>query len=119
MTDLPETSLSDAEPYGVAHPTRYQGNTNDLVALTAAVSGLSMCAYLATNGLFCCLPVFLGIAGLAMAGNAEDPKRARNLSLVGIATVGFIFLVFLACIVLYFAFMAVIAISSGASGQFN
>jgi len=119
MTDLPESSPNDVERYGVARPTRYEGNTNDLVALTAAVSGLSLCAYLATNGLFCCLPVLLGIAGLAMAGNAEDPKRARTLSLVGIGTVGCMLLLFLACIVLYFAFVAMIAISSGQSGAFN
>ncbi len=119
MTDLPETGSEVTQQPGVARPTRYQGNTNDIVALSAAVSGLSLCAYMATNGLFCCLPVLLGIAGLAMAGSAEDPQRARNLSLVGIGTVGCMFLFFLACIALYFAFMAIVAISSGQGGRFN
>jgi hypothetical protein len=97
---------------GVGQATEYRGNTNDVVAFTAAVSGLTLCGYLATNGLICCLPIALGIAGLALAQNAGDPKRARILSIVGIASVGALILFFLCCIALYFGAVALMAISS-------
>ena len=98
---------------GIAGPTGYSGNTNDLIALTAAVSGLSLCAYMASNGLFCCLPVLLGVAGLAMARDARDPVRARNLSIVGILSAGLLILLLLACFVAYVAFIVAISLSSG------
>jgi hypothetical protein len=103
---------------GVAGATEYHGNTNDLIALTAAISGLSFCGYMATNGLLCCLPVLLGIAGLAMAKDAQDPVRARNLSLIGILTAGLLLALFLACIVVYVGFIVAASLSSG-SGAFD
>jgi hypothetical protein len=106
-----------AESAGVGQPTEYRGNTSDVIAFTAAVSGLTLCGYLATNGLACCLPVVLGIAGLAMAQNAGDPKRARTLSMIGIASVGLLVLFFVCCVALYFGFVALMAISS--SGTAN
>jgi hypothetical protein len=97
---------------GVGQASEYRGNTSDVIAFTAAVSGLTMCGYLATNGLACCLPVVLGIAGLAMARNAEDPKRARMLSMIGIGSVGLLVLLFVCCVALYFGFVALMAVSS-------
>jgi Na+-driven multidrug efflux pump len=105
-----------AESVGVGQATEYRGNTSDVIAFSAAVSGLTLCGYLATNGLACCLPVALGIAGLAMARNAGDPKRARTMSLIGIGSVGLLVVLFLCCIVLYFGIVAIMAFtSSGAA----
>lgn len=103
---------------GVAGPTEYTGNTNDLIALTAAVSGLTLCGYLATNGLLCCLPVALGAAGLALAKDARDPARARNLSLVGIVSVGILVVMLTVCLVAYFGFIAFVSMTSG-NGVFD
>jgi hypothetical protein len=105
------------EGVGVGQATEYRGNTSDVIAFSAAVSGLTLCGYLATNGLACCLPVALGIAGLAMAHNAEDPKRARNMSIIGIASVGLLVLFLLCCIALYVGVVALMAVSS--SGTTN
>ena len=98
---------------GVAGPTEYVGNTNDLIALTAAVSGLSLCAYLTGNGLFCCLPVLLGAAGLALAKDARDPVRARNLSIIGILSVGLLLALLVACVVAYLGFILALGLGSG------
>ncbi len=112
MTEEP-LALSELPPsVGVGQATEYRGNTSDVIALTAAVSGLTMCGYLATNGLACCLPLALGVAGLAMAKDAADPKRAQTLSIIGIASVGLLILLFVCCIVLYFGFVALMAVSS-------
>jgi hypothetical protein len=108
-----QSSASEGTVFvGVGQPTEYRGNTGDVIALTAAVSGLTLCGYLATNGLACCLPLALGVAGLALAQNAGDPKRARILSIIGIASVGLLVLFFVCCIVLYFGFVALMAVSS-------
>lgn len=108
-----QLSLSEATvSVGVGQATEYRGNTSDVIAFTAAVSGLTLCGYLASNGLVCCLPVALGIAGLAMAQNAGDPKRARIMSIVGIASVGLLVLFIVCCIALYFGFVALMAVSS-------
>lgn len=108
-----QLSVSEATvSVGVGQATEYRGNTSDVIAFTAAVSGLTLCGYLATNGLACCLPVALGIAGLAMAQNAGDPKRARIMSIVGIASVGLLVLFIVCCIALYFGFVALMAVSS-------
>jgi hypothetical protein len=76
-----------------------------------------MCGYLSTNGLACCLPVALGIAGLALAQSAGDPKRARMLSLVGIGSVGLLLVFFLCCIVLYFGFIVLMGLSAGGTAN--
>jgi hypothetical protein len=97
---------------GVAQPTQYQGNSNDVIALAAAVSGLTVCAYLASSGLACCLPLVLGVAGLALAQQAVDPARARTLSLVGVGSIGLMLLFVLCCIALYVALIVVSSYSS-------
>ena len=97
---------------GVAQASEYRGNTNDLIAFTAAVSGLSFCAYLATNGLICCLPAILGAAGLAMAKDAADPHRARVLSILGIASVGVVILLIAAFAVLGIVIVMMSALAS-------
>ncbi len=101
ITALPST-------VGIAQATEYRGNTNDLIALTAAVTGLSLCGYMATNGLICCLPVILGAAGLFMAKDATDPKRARTLSIIGLASMG-LFILFILCLILFFVGMMILA----------
>lgn len=97
---------------GVAQASEYRGNTNDLIAFTAAVSGLAFCAYLATNGLVCCLPALLGAAGLAMAKDAADPRRARTLSIIGIASVGVVILAIAAFAVLGIAIVVMSAMAT-------
>ena len=47
-----------------------------------------------------------------MAQNAGDPKRARIMSIVGIASVGLLVLFIVCCIALYFGFVALMAVSS-------
>ncbi len=112
MSEELPVPLEPSTSVGVGQATEYRGNTSDVIAFTAAVSGLSLCGYLATNGLACCLPVALGVAGLAMAKDAADPKRAQTLSIIGIASVGLLILLFVCCFVLYFGFVALMAVSS-------
>jgi hypothetical protein len=112
MTEEPGVPLLVPETAGVSRADEYHGNTNDLIALTAAVSGLTVCGYLATNGLVCCLPLVLGIAGLAAAGSAADPARARTMSLIGIGSILVLFLLLVCCIVLYVGFIALAALGS-------
>jgi hypothetical protein len=57
-----------------------------MLALSAAVSGLSMCGFMASFGLLFFLPLILGIVAFAAADGAEDPKRAKILSVVGAVT---------------------------------
>jgi hypothetical protein len=71
----------------------YQGNSQDLGALIAAVVAITTLASCA-GGAYC-LPVFALILGIAMYSNASaahDPQRTRKLAGVGIG-VGALFLV--------------------------
>jgi hypothetical protein len=108
LSGLPDATAAA----GVGQATEYRGNTSDVIAFTAAISGLTICGYLASNGLVCCLPAVLGIAGLAMAQNAGDPKRARMMSIIGIASVALLVFFIVCCIALYFGFVALMAVSS-------
>jgi hypothetical protein len=105
-------ALSEA---GVARPTEYHGNTNDLIALTAAITGLTFCGYLTTNGLVCCLPVALGAAGLFLAKDAADPRRARTLSIIGIGSAAIVLLFLAACIALYVGMFIVLGLAGTAA----
>jgi hypothetical protein len=70
----------------------YQGNSQDLGALIAAVVALTTLASCA-GGAYC-LPIFALILGVAMYSNAsaaQDPRRTRNLAGIGIG-VGALFL---------------------------
>ncbi|MDO9066695.1 MAG: hypothetical protein Q7U96_06410, partial [Chloroflexota bacterium] len=70
--DLPGPPEATAT-VGVGQATEYRGNTSDVIAFTAAVSGLTLCGYLATNGLTCCLNFALGNDVLDIAQSAGDP----------------------------------------------
>ena len=87
----------------------YQGNSQDLGALVAAIVALTTLASCA-GGMYC-LPVFALILGVAMYSNAsaaQDPRRTRNLAGISIGVGG----LFLFLIVAYFGMIFFFVIMS-------
>lgn len=79
-----------------------QRNGNDVIALLAGITGIMSLATCFGVGLAACLPplpllpLLLGVVGLAGAKHAANPRRARNLSWMGIAGgAGFVVIVLL------------------------
>lgn len=81
------------------------GNTYDVAALVAVVTGAVMVFLCLTCGLgtYCLplVPIAAGVFGLATAARAVDPKRTRLLSWLGIGAGGLALLLFLALIAVY------------------
>ncbi len=112
---------SQASAARAAQPAApYRGNSTDLTALMAALSGLG--AILACAGLYYLLPLIafvLGLVAWLQQKDALDPKRARWMSLVGLAGGSLFILAVLAgfglvalCFILQFALIS----SSGGPG---
>jgi hypothetical protein len=91
---------------------KYIGNSYDLIALIAAITGLFSLGtcFLGLN--IYCLPIMLGIIGLIAAKQSADPSRTRTLSIIGIATTAFLLLLILAIILAYVGFVIVMIIAS-------
>lgn len=81
----------------------FTANANDLLALGALVSGLTLLLSCATGDMFrCCLPLLpllLGAIGLASARQAVDENRARLWAWIGLGS-GAIVVLFIALILL-------------------
>ncbi len=81
----------------------FTANANDLIALGALVSGLTLLLSCVTGDMFrCCLPLLpllLGAIGLASARQAVDENRTRLWSWVGLGS-GAIVVLFIALILL-------------------
>jgi len=81
----------------------YKGNSTDVTALVAAVTGLA--SLLSCGGFYYFLPLIalvLGLVAWLQAKDAFDPKRARWLGVVGLAGGG----VFILTVLAFFAFFA-------------
>ena len=87
----------------------FMGNTYDLAAYGALLSGIIVLASCLTcNSIYYCLPlapIVLGLIGVMSANHAVDARRTRTWSWIGIASGLFILLLVLAGIVLYIAFI--------------
>jgi len=81
----------------------YSGNNSDLVALAAAIGGLSILSTCFLSYLAYCMPLALGVAGLALAKEAAHPQRARVMSFIGLGSSLLVILIIFTCIALYIA----------------
>ena len=105
--DTTPPPTAPASPPGVR--ITFMGNTYDLAAYGALLSGIIVLASCLTcNSIYYCLPlapIVLGLIGVVSANQAVDARRTRTWSWIGIASGLFILLVILAGIVLYIAFI--------------
>jgi hypothetical protein len=96
-------------PSGGGVRVTFLGNTYDLAAYGALISGIIVLASCLTcNTIYYCLPlapIILGLIGVVSANQAVDARRTRIWSWIGIAAGGFFLLVVLAGIILYVAFI--------------
>lgn len=105
-------AVADSNPLPLGR-TLYQGNSQDLGALIAAIVALTTLASCA-GGIYC-LPIFTFILGAAMYSNAtsaQDPRRTRTLAGIGMG-VGVLFLFFILAYVGMMVFFITFAIVMG------
>jgi hypothetical protein len=104
---VPAAPSAAATPPGAR--ITFMGNTYDLAAYSALISGVIVLASCLTcNTVYYCLPlapIILGLIGVVSANQSVDARRTRTWSWIGIASGLFILLVVLAGIVLYIAFI--------------
>ncbi len=106
-----------AEPAGPGSRPRpqvtFMGNSYDLTAVIAVATGGTVAfSCLTCNMGFYCLPIVpivLGLIGLLSAEESADPDRTRMLSWIGIGSGGLVFLLMVLAIVLYVAFIIILA----------
>ena len=83
----------------------FMGNTYDLVALVALLTGALVLFILLTCGVgtYCLplVPIVAGIIALASASQAADPERTRRYSWLGIGAGGLAVLLIAGVIALY------------------
>ncbi len=98
----------------------FKGNTYDLAALGALISGIIALFSCVTcgMGIYCLplVPLVLGLIGLLSARQSVQEERTRLWSWLGIAAGGFIVLLTIAGIVLYVAFV-VLAVAAGGTAR--
>ena len=92
----------------------YQGNSNDVGALVAAIAAFAVVA--SCMGGAYCLPLFIVLLGAATYANADkaiDPRRTRLLAGTGIGVAGLFLLGIFAFVGFYILMFAVLALSGG------
>ena len=91
----------------------FAGNTYDLAALVAVITGATLLFTCLTCGVggYCLplVPIIAGIAGLTAAARAADPERTRLFSWLGIGAGSAYLLLALALIVVYVAALLIAA----------
>lgn len=96
----------------------YKGNSTDLTALAALITGLA--AFLSCAGLYYAIPFIafvLGLVAWLQAKDAFDPRRARWMGMVGLAGGSLFILAVLGVIALVMmCFVLQFALISSASG---
>jgi hypothetical protein len=111
------------EPQPDREPTErrtitFHGNTYDLAALVALITGAVLLLLCLTCGMgsYClpAVPIVAGLIGLTSAARAADPQRTRLYSWLGIGAGGLYILLALALVVVYVALMILLA-ASGSS----
>ena len=94
----------DREP-AARRTVTFMGNTYDLAALVAVITGAVLVFICLTCGLggYCLplVPIAAGIVGLASAARAQDPARTRLYSWLGIGAGGAAILLALVLFALY------------------
>jgi hypothetical protein len=107
----------DRDPSPRREITLY-GNPYDLAALVALITGATVLMLYLTCGMgsYCLplVPIVAGIIGLTSAARADDPKRTRLYSWLGIGAGTLYILLALALALIYVALMIYLA----ASGEF-
>lgn len=91
----------------------FMGNSYDLTAVIAVATGGTIAfSCLTCNMGFYCLPIVpivLGLIGLLSAEESADPERTRLLSWIGLGSGALVFLLMVLAIVLYVAFIVILA----------
>jgi hypothetical protein len=100
----------DREP-AARHAVTFAGNTYDLTALVALITGALLLFMLLTCGMgtYCLplVPIVAGVIALASASRAADPDRTRLYSWLGIGAGSLAVLLIVGVIVLYVALILV------------
>lgn len=108
IPDFGESVAATPEPEATFH-----GNTIDLTALGAVASAVLVLLSCVTCGMsFYCvpfIPLIMGVVGLLAARQAVNQDRTRLWSWIGVGVGGLALLLILAGIVIYIAFIVLMA----------
>ena len=115
----PAADSSTSAESGTSPEITFMGNSYDLMSVVGVtVGGLTLFTCATCNmGFYClpCIPILLGILGLAVAKESVDPDRTRLLSWLGLGSGALILALIFLAFALYLGFI-IFAITMDSSG---